>query len=101
MKSAATEGHDWAVYKLGGILGSVGHRVKIHKITPAQGKERGDMEIRDYVTSRLAKASGWDRPPSPSAHSDIGFHFDAHAFRKITVAFARTVDTQEAFGWGS
>jgi hypothetical protein len=44
-----TQVHDWAVYKLSGILGSVGHRVKIHKITPAQGKERGDLEIRDYV----------------------------------------------------
>jgi hypothetical protein len=41
--------YDWAVYKLSGILGSVGHRVKIHKMTPAQGKERGDLEIRDYV----------------------------------------------------
>jgi hypothetical protein len=28
---------------------SVGHRVKIHKITPAKGKERGDLEIKDYV----------------------------------------------------
>jgi hypothetical protein len=27
----------------------VGHRVKIHQITPASGKERGDVEIRDYV----------------------------------------------------
>jgi hypothetical protein len=48
-KSAATQVHDWVVYRLGGILGSVGHRVKIHKITPAQGKVRGDVEIRDYV----------------------------------------------------
>ena len=49
VKSAATQVHDWVVYKLSGILGSVGHRVKIHKITPAQGKERGDLEVRDYV----------------------------------------------------
>ncbi len=32
---------------------SVGDRVKIHNITPATGKERGDVEIdveiRDYV----------------------------------------------------
>jgi hypothetical protein len=41
--------HDWVVYRLGDILGSVGHRVKIHKITPATGKERGDLEIKDYV----------------------------------------------------
>jgi hypothetical protein len=27
----------------------VGHRVKIHKITPATGKERGDLEIKDCV----------------------------------------------------
>ncbi len=39
----------WVVRRLGGILSSVGHRVKIHNITPAQGKERGDVEIRDYV----------------------------------------------------
>jgi hypothetical protein len=41
------------VRRLGGILGcilsSVGHRVKINHITPATGKERGDVEIRDYV----------------------------------------------------
>ena len=26
-----------------------GHRVKIHNITSATGKERGDLEIKDYV----------------------------------------------------
>ncbi len=31
-------------------MGSVGHKVKIHKITPATGKERGDLEIKDYVS---------------------------------------------------
>ena len=41
--------HDSVVYKLGALLGSVGHKVKIHKITPATGKERGDVEIKDYV----------------------------------------------------
>ena len=30
-------------------FGSVGHRVKIHKITPVTGKERGDIELKDYV----------------------------------------------------
>jgi len=48
-KSATTQVHDWVVYRFGGILGSVGHRVKIHKITPATGKGRGDIEIKDYV----------------------------------------------------
>jgi hypothetical protein len=44
-KSAATQVHDWVVRRLGGILSSVGHRVKVHNITPASGKERGDVEI--------------------------------------------------------
>jgi hypothetical protein len=37
VKSAASQVHDWVVYRLGGIVGSVGHKVKIHKITPAYG----------------------------------------------------------------
>jgi hypothetical protein len=64
VKSAATQVHDWAVYKLSGILGSVGHRVKIHKITPAQGKERGDLEIRDYLVLQKPQ-DGTDRLPPP------------------------------------
>ncbi len=31
------------------FLRSVGHRVKTHRITPATGYERGDIEIQDYV----------------------------------------------------
>ena len=50
-KEKRSQSHDWVVYRLGGILGSVGHKVKIHKITPATGKERGDLEIKDYVIS--------------------------------------------------
>jgi hypothetical protein len=46
-KSADSQVHDWVAYKLGALLGSVGHRVNIHKITPATGKERGDLEIKD------------------------------------------------------
>ena len=30
-KSVDSQVHDWVVYKMGTILGSVGHRVKIHK----------------------------------------------------------------------
>jgi hypothetical protein len=55
---------DWVVYRLGGILGSVGHRVKIHKITPVQGKERGDVEIRDYVVLQKTR-NGTDCLPPP------------------------------------
>ena len=35
--------------KLSLLLRSVGHRVTTHKVTPATGNERGDIEIRDYV----------------------------------------------------
>ncbi len=45
-------------------MGSVGHRVKIHKITPAQGKERGDVEIRDYVVLQKPR-DGTDCLPPP------------------------------------
>ena len=53
------------VYRLGGILGSVGHKVKIHKITPATGKERGDLEIKDYVVLQKPQEQA-DRLPPPS-----------------------------------
>ena len=46
-KSADSQVHDSVVYKMGTLLGSVGHRVKIHKITPETDKERGDLEIKD------------------------------------------------------
>ena len=42
------------------LLGSVGHRVKNHKITPATGKERGDMEIKDYYGVVLQKPQPQD-----------------------------------------
>jgi hypothetical protein len=47
-KSVVSQVHGWVLYKLGTLLGSVGHRVKIHNITPETGKERGDVEIKDY-----------------------------------------------------
>ncbi len=49
VKSAYSQVHDWVVYRLGGILGSVGHKVKIHKIKSVTGKGRGDLEMKDYV----------------------------------------------------
>ncbi len=63
-KSSASQVHDWVVYKLGVLLGSVGHRVKIHNITPATGKERGDMEIKDNVVMQKPQSQA-TRLPSP------------------------------------
>ncbi len=63
VKSAASQVHDWVVYRLGGILGSVGHKVKIHKFTPATGKERGDLEIKDYVVLQKPHEQTDQLPP--------------------------------------
>jgi hypothetical protein len=62
-KSAATQVHDWVVRRLGGILSSVGHRVKVHNITPVSGKERSDVEIQHFPFSCAIK-----RHPSPPPH---------------------------------
>jgi hypothetical protein len=51
-------------YKLSGFLGSVGHRVKIHKITPVTGKERDDLEVKDYVVFQKPQEQA-DRFPPP------------------------------------
>jgi hypothetical protein len=64
VKSVVSQVHDWVVYRLGGIFGSVGHRVKIHKITPATDKERGDLEIKDYVVLQKPQDQA-DRLPPP------------------------------------
>ena len=62
-KSATSQVHDWVVYKLGTLLGSVGHWVKIHHITPATGKERGDLEIKDYVVMQKPQPQSNRLPP--------------------------------------
>ena len=51
------------MYKLGVLLGSVGHRVKIHKITPATGKERDDLEIKDYLVLQKPQVQANRLPP--------------------------------------
>jgi hypothetical protein len=64
VKSTVSQAHDWVVYRLGGIFGSVGHRVKIHKITSSTGKERDDLEIKDYVVLQKPLEQA-DRLPPP------------------------------------
>jgi hypothetical protein len=54
-KSAATEVHDWVVYRLGDMLGSVGHRVKIHKITPVRGR---NWRMWKFGTTSSCKSLG-------------------------------------------
>jgi hypothetical protein len=82
-KSEATQVHDWVVSRLGSILSSVGHRVKIHNITPGHP----------------AKTKRLDRLSSSSTYSDPRFYFDAYAFWKITAVFSGTADAHQADGW--
>ena len=62
-KLPVSQVNDWVVYKLGTLLGSVGHRVKIHNITSETGKERGDLEIKDYVVMQKPQTQANRRPP--------------------------------------
>ena len=62
-KSVVSQVHDGVVYILGTLLGSVGHRVKIHKITPVTDKERGDIEIKDYVVFQKHQTQHNRLPP--------------------------------------
>ena len=70
-KSATSQVHDWVVYKMGSLLGSVGHRVNIHKITPATGKERGDLEIKDYVVLQKPQSQDNRLPPPRTLIADF------------------------------
>ena len=62
-KSADSQVHDWVVYRLGTLLGSVGHRIKIHNITSERGKERGDLEMKDYVVMQKPQTQDNRLPP--------------------------------------
>ncbi len=61
-KSVDSQIHEWVVYKLVVLLGLVGHKVKIHKFTPATGKER-DIEIKDYVVLQKTQEQTDDLSP--------------------------------------
>ena len=49
------------------------HRVEIHNITPVTGKERGDLEIKDYVVMQKPQPQD-NRLP----YSDRGLYHDAY-----------------------
>ena len=90
--------HDWVFYKLGVLLGSVGHKVKIHKITPTTGKERGDIEIKDYVS--LQKTHGQDnrRPPPHTLIMDFTMtHVGSEAHIYTLLVNSHTQDGQTVF----
>jgi hypothetical protein len=48
---------------MGSVLGSVGHRIKIHNITPVTDKARGDIEVKDYVVMQKPQPQVNRLPP--------------------------------------
>ena len=91
-QSAVSQVHDCVVYKLGVLFGSVGHKVKIHKITPGTDKERGDIEIKDYVV--LQKTQGQDNrlPPVRTWIMDFTMCSGIHTYTLLDRS--RTQDVQ-------
>ena len=69
------------------LFRSVGHRVKTHKITPAVGNERGDIEIGKYIV--LPRGQDNLLPPRPllldytMTHDRFG-HSNLHTNGKLT-----------------
>ncbi len=51
VKSVASQVHEW--------------EVKVHKITPPTGRERGDLEIKDYVVLQKPQEQADRLPPPP------------------------------------
>ena len=62
-KSVVSLVHDWVVYELGALPCSVGHRIKIYRITTTTGNERGDIETKDYVVLQKPQAQDNRFPP--------------------------------------
>ena len=70
-KSTTSQVHDWVVYNMGALLGSVGDKDKIHKITPGTGKERRDLEIKDYVVLQKPHDQDNRLPPPHTLIADF------------------------------
>ena len=75
------------VYRISSLFRSVGHRVKTHKVTPAVGNERGDIEIGKYIV--LPRGQDNRLPPRPllvdftMTHDRFG-HSNLHTNGKLT-----------------
>ena len=49
----------------------MGHRVKIYKITPVTDKDRGDIEVKDYVVLQKHQSQDNLLPPSRTLIMDF------------------------------
>ncbi len=78
----------------------MGHRVRVknHKITPVTGKERGDLEIKDYVV--LQKPQEQDDRLTPARTLILDFTL-THTIRKFTWTYYWSPEKHKVFGWYS
>ena len=63
------------MYTLSSLFRSVGHRIKTHKVTPAAGNDRGDIEIKDYV---ILPRGEDNRPPPRTLMMDVSMTHDRY-----------------------
>ncbi len=84
--------HDWVVYKLGVLFGSVGHEVKIHTITPATEKNRGVILRIPYWSTYVHKVFRCPSPdPDGSLRKKVGLRFGITSSDQIYDDFIRLI----------
>ena len=96
-QSADLQAHDWVVYRLGALFGSVGHKVEIHKITPGTGKERGDIEMEDYVVFQKPEGQDTRLHPPRTLIVDFTMTHVRFGFSHTLLDSLRTQDVQTVF----
>ena len=90
--------HECNVYKLSLLLRSVGHRVTTHKVTSVTDHERGDIEIRDYVT--LSRGED-NRIPPHTLLMDVTMTHDRYGRTTQCANGTLTHRASEFFHWNS
>ena len=93
-QSAALPTHEWIAYSLSSMLRSVGHRVVIHKVAPAVGNERGDVEIKDYVVLPRGEASD-NRLPRHALILDVTMTHDRDATLHTNGKLTHTISSND------
>ncbi len=82
---------------MGGILGCVGHKVKIHKITPVTGKKRGDLEIKDYVVLQKPQEQTDRLPPPRTLIVDFNLKYSRYG-RSHVYSIGQMTNTRSSDG---
>jgi hypothetical protein len=83
------------------LLHSIGHRVKTHRVTPGDGNERGDIEIKDYVILPRGEDDIVFLPITVSTsvrvYEDFARLFFSHAYREASILTGELPEESEQF----